>query len=384
MVRYTTAVPLYRHASDTQCCDCGRACAQMIISSLVFGALPGIVPSRPVPIRQDQLKALEANPTDTPGNWFTFPDELHTLLVTDPSLVAAGLTDWRLANVRTPVELFAWASKSVRAGKPAVINIRAADHWVCVRSVIYDTNGVLTLIECLDPLLQAPQNPPGPNDHTYQDRCNIEVEWAVIKQPPGELGTWEVEVGSTPPATYQHRCVGIMYGPGPLSTADVAKIDASAQMYQYKKPGPPDPEERVRELLRELARDIPEITDILQETNVITPHIVRDLAHRERPYTIAAAFVPHLERGFVAIFDQEVNTFFRIRLTSNKKLTDSITKVETGAPLWWQRRGLSTLYSAYFPYLEIADQGATKFRRLIDDQEFAPGDHPPFERLGKS
>ena len=382
MVRYTTGKELYRHASDDELHDCGRACAQMIISALTHGVPAGVLPTpaqraQPVPIRQDQLRWSEANNTDVAGNWFTFPDEMLLLLKNDQNLVSLGLTDWRLANCSTPKKLFAWAAKSIRAGKPAVLNIKPSDHWVCLRSVEYEA-GALSLLEYLDPLLKHETNPPGPQQHTYRDLCETDANWARIRQTPGELGNWQIPIGPTPPTTYQGRCIGIVYGPPPTTPKELAASRILGRRYQIKKPGPPTPEERVRELLTELAvsAGIPTLTAILHGTSEIRVRVVRDMTGLEKPYAIAAMFADPIERGVVAIFDAEVTEFFQLRLTSNRRLTDSIRSTVSAEPLWWRRSGLATLYAPYFPFEQIVEPGPVpsplKFRRLIDSLVLVP------------
>ena len=373
MLRYTTSKALYRHASDSQGFDCGRACAQMIISALTQGVASGALPTlleqaQPVPFTQDELRAKEVNKADVPGCWYTFPDEMLELLKKEPMLIALGLTDWRLANCADSDELFAWAAKSVRGGMPAVLNIRSEDHWVCLRSVTFDGDA-LTLMECLDPLSKHESNPPEPDEHTYLDLCETDKEWAVIKKAPGkrkgELGELEITIGDAWPTTYQGRCVGIVYGPPP---EEIASTRDRAQRFQIKKPGPPIPEERVRALLMELAiyAEIDELAGILHGSSEISVRTVRDITGVEQPYAIAAMFTPAIERGVVAIFDEGVNTFIRLRLTSSKRLTDSIALSSSVGTLWWQRRGVPTLYSPYFPFAQTFDQGQIKYRRLID------------------
>lgn len=378
MARYTTKKALYRHASDQQCCDCGRACAQMIVSSLTHAIAVGVVPTSaqaglPVPSTQDQLQAREAQPTDVTGGWFTFPDEMRKLLKNDPNLVNLGWTDWRLANCANPAELFAWAAKSIRAGMPAVLNIKPSDHWVCLRSVEYDA-GVLSLLEYLDPLLPHETHPPGPTGHTYKDLCDLEENWAVIEQPPGELGTWSVPVGATPPTKYQGRCVGIVYGRRPAKKAATKKAAAAirkmAPMSTTKSPAPAHRAARARMLLTELATKagISTLNAILDTSAEITVRIVRDITGAEKPYAIASMFASSAGRGVVAIFDEDVTSFFQLRLTSNQRLIRSIAASSAAEPLWWKRQGLSTLYAPYFPFSRFDVQGQWNYRRLIDGQ----------------
>lgn len=383
MARYTTKKALYRHASDQQCCDCGRACAQMIISSLTHAIAAGVVPTpaqeaRPVPSTQDQLQAREAQPADVTGGWFTFPDEMLKLLKKDPNLVNLGWTDWRLANCASPAELFAWAAKSIRAGMPAVLNINASDHWVCLRSVEMNA-GVLSLLEYLDPLLPHESDPPGPNDHTYKDLCDLEENWAVIEQTPGELGTWEIPVGATPPTKYQGRCVGIVYGPRPPKKAAAKKsakkkaaaaIGQIAETAAIKSAAPADPAERARILLTELATNagISTLNAVLDAKPEITVRTVRDITGAEKPYTIASMFASRAKRGAVAIFNEDVTRFFQLRLTSNQRLIRSIAASKAADPLWWKREGLSTLYAPHFPFSRFGVPGRWNYRRLIDGQ----------------
>ena len=373
MARYTTKKALYRHASDQQCCDCGRACAQMIISSLTHAIAAGVEPTpaqaaRPVPSTQDQLQASEAQPTDVSGAWFTFPDEMLKLLKKDPNLVELGWTDWRLANCETPAELFAWAAKSIRAGMPAVLNINTSDHWVCLRSVEVDA-GVLSLLEYLDPLLPHESDPPGPNEHTYKDLCHVEENWAVIEQESGELGTWSIPIGATPPTKYQGRCVGIVYGRRPAKKV-AAVPQKVARMSTIESSLPADRAERARILLTELATKarISTLNDVLDARSEITVRTVSDITGAEKPYVIASMFASSAERGVVAIFDESVTRFFQLRLTSNQRLIRSIAASNAAEPLWWKRHGLSTLFAPYFPFSRFAVQGEWNYRRLIDGQ----------------
>src|SRR6185295_16676670 len=132
---WTTTLEVRRHESDDVRYDCGRACAQMIISSLTQGVLSGMAPTplqmaAPVPVGQGTLRSREANQVDVDGFWFTDPDEMVAMMQTAPELVAVGMTNWRLAHCPTKEELLAQVLASLKLGMPAVLNIRTSDHWV--------------------------------------------------------------------------------------------------------------------------------------------------------------------------------------------------------------------------------------------------------------
>src|SRR5262245_26214645 len=110
MATYFTTRPVYEHSQD-QSTFCGRACAQMVISSLIQGPPTGKSPTpademQPIPVTQAELRDREPYAKDVEGTWFTHPDELLGVMTTAPEL-AGGLSDWRLAVLDDKDALFA-------------------------------------------------------------------------------------------------------------------------------------------------------------------------------------------------------------------------------------------------------------------------------------
>src|SRR4029450_7104332 len=92
----TPAQALFRHSQDSGT-SCGRACAQMVISSLTQG-LPA---ATPIAVTQNALQGREGDPLDNTStpSWFTHPDELLALLRTAAEFSTADHpTEWRVAS----------------------------------------------------------------------------------------------------------------------------------------------------------------------------------------------------------------------------------------------------------------------------------------------
>ena len=90
MLTVTTASPpVHRHAQDTQQ-SCGRACAQMIVASLV-SPTPA---NTDAVVTQETLRVREFNKFDIDDWWSTEPGELMRLLSGAPELTAQNQV-WR-------------------------------------------------------------------------------------------------------------------------------------------------------------------------------------------------------------------------------------------------------------------------------------------------
>jgi hypothetical protein len=367
---------VFRHASDNQAFDCGRACAQSIISSLTQGVSVGKAPTagekaQPVPETQAALRIRESSPVDVPGTWFTHPDELVHILNTDPRLVALGYTHWKVGAYGTPDELFERVGRTLKRGMPAILNIRSEDHWVTVRGVDY-ANGVVTMLYMLDPL--NPRNSPGPLGHTYYDGCAGDgtTIWETINEDPADLAaTWSLPVGTFPPANYAGLHVAIVYEPPPFDPFNVADIiRLRHRMWKFiKRPKGPWPPLRIREELQRVAAAIadPEFTALVEPDTPLTIRYVHDIDARLRGYTIASLYDERLERGLIGVFDFDDQLFRHVRLTNDRVLIDSIAG-DPAEPLWWTQRRLETLFSPYFPFQrEKAADGRTTYRRLLDN-----------------
>src|SRR5436190_16729848 len=97
---------LYHHCQDTPT-NCGRACSQMIISSLVQSPFTGSgitapASATPIIVTQDTLKNREPDSADVvrsgERHWYTHPDELLILMRDAPEYTVPGDWSWRIAN----------------------------------------------------------------------------------------------------------------------------------------------------------------------------------------------------------------------------------------------------------------------------------------------
>src|SRR5262245_1240576 len=116
MPHVTTASPVLRHQQDFGE-NCGRACAQMLISHVAQPAAPG---GNAVSVGQDVLQTRELSPKDAPDHWFTHPDELQDLLARAPELAGSG-TVWNVVARDTLKALLAIVLDALTNGMPSVI-----------------------------------------------------------------------------------------------------------------------------------------------------------------------------------------------------------------------------------------------------------------------
>jgi hypothetical protein len=362
---------VYRHASDNPAFDCGRACAQSIISSLTQGVAVGVAATaaqkaQPVPVIQDGLRQREAYPNDVPNNWFTHPDELVDLLNGDPMLQSFGFTDWRVAAYDTLDEMLEHIGLTLQRGVPAIANLRTEDHWVTVSRATYD-NGVVAGLFMLDPLNK--RNSPGAAGHTYVDGCATdgEVIWEYHDLTKGQLGSYSLQVGTFPPANYAGKYVAIVYGGGPRDVADMLALRNRVKKL-HRRPKGPTPPLRIREELRRVAGVIEygAFTRLAASDAALTIRYVHDIEARLTGYTIASFFDQVLGLGLIGVFDLADQQFRHVRLTGDRALIDSIVG-DPAEPLWWTEQRLDTLFSPYFPFTrEKVDHGRTTYRRLLD------------------
>ncbi|MEZ5293280.1 MAG: hypothetical protein R2745_19515 [Vicinamibacterales bacterium] len=374
-VRHSAKKVVYRHASDDQAHDCGRACAQMIISSLVLGVPAPSKPSptlaaKRVPVRQDELHRRETWKNDVPGRWFTHPDELADLLNGNADLQAAGLTGWRVAANDSFDELLKEVAASLKLGFPAVLNIRASDHWVVVHGVDLHASGYVSYLRMLDPLLK--HTAPAYDKHTYLDGCATDgtTWWSTINRPASVIAKWDVPVGPLPPTNYAGKCVAVVMG---SEVDDRADWQALRLQLERTQPGPrgATPEQRIRHELARVSIELeaPELVELAAVTPVVRH--VHDIDARQRGYTIASWSRAFTRQGMLGIFDLDDQRFLQLRLTEDEALIRSIDG-DPSELLWWTSRPLETLFSPYFPFVKKGSGTEARYERLIDGFTIEP------------
>ena len=126
--------PIKHHCQDHYN-DCGRACAQMVITSFILGR--GANPSTPL-VTQKELEDLEQNPPN--NGWFTDPSELLRMLRTATELKPESWqTEWHLGVYDTVEELLADILLALDAGRPSCITMQG-NHWNVVTGASFGAN----------------------------------------------------------------------------------------------------------------------------------------------------------------------------------------------------------------------------------------------------
>jgi hypothetical protein len=389
MALYLTTRAVYEHSQDSGS-FCGRACAQMVISSLIQGPAAGSLPTpaeeaAEIPVTQDELRLREDYSCDDTkqDSWFTHPDELLKLLKTAEEF-GGGFPDWRLAVCPDQPTLFTEIIQCLQGGMPAILCVRRGDHWVVIVGVeIDDVTSEVTRMMVLDPL---PQNL-GEVTHTYVDGCKQEgltyVEHVEDPQTQFALGGLELALKNTPsPPTlndYSGKCVAVVYGPS--WNRALAKLRQMRVLpvppYVWRPKAPlngtvPDASiESMRQALDERARlwEITWLRELLIAPHEHVARIVYDVDKQRDPYSLLSLFAPTLGYGVVGAFRVEDNRPLHFRFTRIQKFGESL-KAHPGQPLWWTLNWLPELKSPYFPFAQQVVNNKHRYRRLFDDYMF--------------
>ena len=379
MSKYVPHRVVYEHAQDSPH-DCGRACAQMVISSLILGPPTGNPPSQadakvPIPFTQDQLRLREPDPVDviSAPSWKTHPDELHALLATAPELPAA-LQDWRLAVYNTVDQLFIALPVALQGGMPAILNLYSQDHWAVVVGVGVDGGGVLEYIEVADPL------PPEPTNHTYIDQCSGEGLTIAdpVRYDVQQLANLQLEIGDMPnPAgmtNYSGRFVMLVHRTHKFDPQKWRKLPTPPPWDPLATLPPVVDQDsintmRERLLSRAHAWNIRRLSAVLATPTVQVARIVRDIGGTLAPYYLLSAFNLSLGDGVVGVFDVSDHAPLHFRFTKNRKFDQSLQR-RPGEILWWTRDFLPTLQSPYFPFARTLVGNKSQYQRLFDDFTF--------------
>ena len=328
---YHTARPVYEHSQDKPT-FCGRACAQMVISSLIQGPPTGQPPTaadekQPIPFTQDELRKREQFDLDVEGSWFRHPDELLNVMRNAPEL-AGGLADWRLAVFDNKHALFAELLQALKGEMPAILNVYSFDHWVVIVAVgVDDATSRVNFMQMLDPL-------PHVDDlsHTYIDSCVQEglqyVEVVEDETYQVELAALNLAVGDSPPppglTDYTGKFVALVYG----------------------RPNP-----GLLDRVRQVRQHIPRLSRLLASLHEDVARIVHDVRDAQAPYYVLSLFSPVLEYGVVGVF--KVRQPLHFRFTGNPRFGQSLN-THLDQSLWWTRRRFKSLASPFFPFVRTA------------------------------
>ena len=380
--------PVFRHGSDNVARDCGRACAQMVIASLVLGG-QNAAADRPVPETQQSVRNREtfeaANAGATgPGGWDTFPDELVEVLTNSPDLMGMIQNRWRVAhhtpaadaspgNDRALQNLLADIVVGLKLGKPAILNCKSVDHWVVVSRAWVNDDGSVDSIQFVDPAgLDTGITGAG---HTYTEACHNEGMdyWSIWT--PIELAAFELTVGTVPPPTYSGEYVAIVPSPvrrpagflkSPLAFFSlIQKVVTFFERHPPAQPPVPGPVDDIQTALRQVARHLglSELHDLLDAHPDVRTLVVKDIEGSDERYLLGSLFDPHSGRGLIGVFNVATNRAARFRLTRRSDLHQSLSGVPADGTLWWTRRRLTTWSLPYYPFQKI---GPGKYERLGD------------------
>jgi hypothetical protein len=387
MALYVTNRPVYEHSQD-DAPFCGRASAQMVISSLVLGPPTGTQPTPAdekdvIPVTQDELRKREQYPNDDVYNesWFTHPDELLKVMKGAPELT--GQTDWRLA-VSDVEGIYAELILALQGGMPAILNVYNNDHWVVIAGVgVDDATSKLNFMIALDPLPQQ-----SGVTHTYIDGCRQEgltyVEAVVDPDHEVELAGLQLEIGSTPHPSdltdYAGKCVALVYGPAwNRELADklrkLRRLPVPPYLWQPKAPlsatisQPSIDEMRQALLSRAQSWEIPRLSALLSSPHEHVARLVQDVRGALYPYYLLSLFSPALGYGVVGVFKVRDHQPLHFRFTNNRKFAQSL-QTRPHEPLWWSRRWLPSLKSPYFPFARQLKANKFVYQRLFDDFTF--------------
>ncbi len=387
MAQYVTNRPVYEHSQD-DASFCGRACAQMVISSLIQGPPTGTSPTPAdeialIPVTQDELRKREQFIVDDTKNesWFTHPDELLHIMKNAPEL--SGFSDWRLAVRGDVPSIYVDLIVALQAGMPAILNVYNNDHWVVIVGVgVDDATSNLNFMIVLDPLPQQTGV-----THTYVDGCRQEgLTYVDGADGPNEveLAGLQLKIKNTPSPPglnhYAGKFVALVYGP-PFDRALADKFSKSRRLpvppYVWRPPSPRQTTvaltsvDAMRQALLSRAHswEIPRLSQLLASPHEHVARIVYDVGDALAPYNLLSLFSPALGYGVVGAFKVRDDEPLHFRFTNNRKFAQSL-QARPDETLWWTSRWLPSLKSPYFPFARQVVGNKYLYKRLFDDYTF--------------
>jgi hypothetical protein len=381
MLTYTATDDILRHIQDNSF-NCGRTCAQMIISALTLAPAAGTDPRTIAVVpTQATLATRETDQPDPPAPadvWLTHPDEMLELLKDSPELLSAGTHDWRLQAYPTGKALVADVLHTLAtSGMPAVVSIKQNDHWVVIKAAHRDDAGRL-MIELLDPW----QEPVMPRQHFYQDECSdglngqAYIKYEVTRHALIGLDL-RINARPNPPGMHDYAglCVGILYGNAPtdeaLDETMAAVVDVSPKKRAAGRPAAEDLYDELATSARAWRLE-PVGRFLDSRPELVASRWVRGIESPDIEYAVMTMLAGPGEtgarrQGLMAAFDAD-GALQQLQFTTSEKTIRSLARF-AGQDLWWTTRWLPTLPSPFYPFARVQSQ-VNQYVRLVNDTSF--------------
>lgn len=377
---HSAARAVFRHRQDTFT-NCGRACAQSVISSLVQSPAVGGAPpasTTPVPVDQMTLQSREIDAKDGHGDvWYTHPDELVALLKVAPELKGLAhhaRAKWRIGKHDSLPLLMADVVTTLKKGVPPLVNIRGVDHWVVVAEAGLSGQS-LNYLMFLDPT-----DIPSHIAHSYRDVCNTQLDghlYAPWNVDASDLGALDFAIGTTPPPAgmkdYSGKFVTIAHG----TKATKAQLAAMAAGFATAAAWTPAPvagntHPLVAELrLRAVTWGLAPLQRLLSARPRLVVRRVEDIAGGPLQHRLVSLYSDVLQYGLIGVFGATEPRLAHFRFTTSQAFERSLSATLEREPLWWARARQPSLNSPYYPFRrETLATGRPRFRRLIDNAIF--------------
>ena len=405
MIIATTTKPVYRHQQDTGMA-CGRACAQMIISSLGQAGSPA---ATIISVEQETLRTRESNKIDIEYWWFTEPDEFRDLLATAAELSAAD-HDWRVASHATADKLLADLILAMQAhGRPAAVTTGAVEHWMVLTQVHENSDGryAFHFFNPLPSPIAANSTTGGPRyQHQFMDaECGTDQQPLIVVNRGSEIAdlnlkikgftkpktikilspAGEAQAGATlpPPSTvgsYTGKAVGVAFGPAPSTNAvtQLARTLKNARLSPLRMMSA-NPVDVIQSGLRTQFRLLTESFDLKPLGRTLAaPDLAvtatRQIDDVEQPgvrYVLASGYSEQTRTGFVAAFDASAKgPLLHVQITNDRTLINSLASFP-GETLYWTTGPTSHFPPMAMPYFVFRKKPGQPgvLIRLYDDVE---------------
>ena len=411
MLTVTTASPpVHRHAQDTQQA-CGRACAQMVVASLVS---PTPANTAAV-LTQDTLRLREDNKFDITDWWSTEPGELLRLL-TGAAELAAPDKVWRPAIHPDRFKLLGDLHLALSTHqKPGLVTSASDDHWLVLNEIQIDSNGSTEsmVFSFLDPLPTTIPSRPSfglpPFTHTYADECSRDGNGQLLlfDVATTELGSLDFMVGQWPVpgtvsvvsgdprpwpaaapvgvdlATFENKFAGVAFGPAPPATVLSVAANRIRRAVNPNDDSATGPivgllkaaghveqmwSDQIQKLLKRFK--LPTLQFVMSRPGLdLGPaRLVRDY-DGPGAYVLRSARSEQAQIGLIAVFGVRRGTpLLHCQIVNDERLHNSLLDPDDKVQLWWGRRrpfSAGQMHFPYFPYRRT--QGGT-FTRLYDER----------------